>query len=723
MKTPAHPQHSRLSPLLKSILTVMTLLVLILNYFIYSSLKEERIQTEERALQITRNLSQVLSIYVESAIHRIDVILLNLAQEINDKKIYNNKNNAQLSQLILRQSKNLTDTNGLRFANAEGKIIYGAKEEIGKKIFLKEEDSFSEIKNNNTNQLYISQPFIGPVLGDWAIILARKVETPSGQFIGIVYAPIRLDFFTKIFSKISLEKDSIINLHDQHFDTRVNYPGEIREETVNQTFPRNEIYEKFKKGDFEGKSIITLPNDGIKRFFSFKKLVSFPLYISSGIPYDAHMGNWRDGHLKSIAILIVLNFLTIIMIIFFLRRGNIELKLQEEIFIAKEKAEQASLAKTKFVSNTSHEIRTPLNAMIGFIDLLYETPLNEDQKNYLKKMNTAAENLLDLINSTLELSRIESGQLLLETSSFHLKEMLAGTIELLKVNAEKKKIRLDFELDTELESLVVETDKIKLRQILVNLIGNSIKFTDIGSVNLKLKKIILPNMTEALYFQIKDTGIGIPKNKQDKLFRPFIQIDNASNQRLEGSGLGLSICKMLIDFLKGTIWITSTEGEGSIFHFQIPLTVKEKSVSDVSSKEKKMTNHKNILEEKKSILLVDDSDDNKNLILLFLKKYALTIDLASNGREAYELFMKKKYDLVFMDMMMPVMDGFESTRLIREFEKKNNQSPIPIIALTAYGLNEEKDKCITAGCTKHLLKPVHKAAIVAEVEVILTSRT
>lgn len=392
-------------------------------------------------------------------------------------------------------------------------------------------------------------------------------------------------------------------------------------------------------------------------------------------------------------------------------------KLEDDLLLAKEKAEQANSFKTNFLSNFGHEVRTPLNTIIGLTDVLLDTQLDQDQSGYLRGIVKAEEGLLDFINQTLELSRIESGVLKIEKKDFALKPMVFDTVDMIMPRALKKNLLLKCLIDKNLEQSLFYTDKIKLRQILVNLLNNAIKFTKEGQITLFVEPSITENNENALYFKVQDTGIGIPQEKLENLFKRFSQIDNFSNEKLEGTGLGLNICWQLTELLKGKIWVTSQENVGTTFHLLLPsphkpilndtTLIKTSSSSDVP------------FFNKTKILLADDSVENLNLMKLFLKEHPIEINSVSNGKEAYEQFQNGHFDLILMDIRMPVMDGLESTRLIRKLEKEEGRKETPIIALTALELDVEKEQCYLAGCNRHLLKPIRKKVLIQEIFEIL----
>ena len=387
-------------------------------------------------------------------------------------------------------------------------------------------------------------------------------------------------------------------------------------------------------------------------------------------------------------------------------------KVEAELQQAKAAAESANRTKSDFLASMSHEIRTPMNAIMGIADLLAQTPLSAEQDKYVQIFRRSGDNLLNLINDILDLSKVEASQLDLERTGFSLNDHLEKVIEMVTPRADEKGLALAFEIAPNVSNDLIG-DPTRLRQVLLNLLGNAVKFTEAGSVSLRVEPDGNFTLPTVLRFIVSDTGIGIAQDKLTYVFERFTQADSSTTRRFGGSGLGLTISKRLVELMGGRIWAASEVDKGSTFAFAIPFEVSVESSRPVS---KPIGLDAEVPLPALRILMAEDSPDNCTIALAYLKDTPYQIDVAETGVIACEMFMAGHYDLVLMDRQMPVMDGLTATRALRAWEEANDRPPTPIIALTASALKGDRETCLAAGCTAYLTKPIKQDVLLQAIK-------
>ncbi len=389
------------------------------------------------------------------------------------------------------------------------------------------------------------------------------------------------------------------------------------------------------------------------------------------------------------------------------RMGQMLAAVSAELEAKRVEAERARRAQSDFLATMSHEIRTPLNAIIGMADILASTGLSPDQTKCVEVFQRNGAGLVNLINNILDLAIVEAGKTALERTEFDLQEMLLRAQEVVQARAAAKALDLHHAIAPGVPRRLTG-DANRLRQVIVNLLSNAIKFTDKGSLSIEVEdEPGAPSGT--LRFAVRDTGIGIPADRLGTIFDGFVHPQHSTTRRHSGAGLGLTISRQLVELMGGRIWVESTVGVGSTFYFTValepaksPITVpKIAPTVPVNEMERRLAGLK--------ILLAEDADDNRFLILSYLKKSKCEIVTAENGEEALERFAGAPFDVVLMDVEMPLMDGLDATREIRKLERTRNQSATPVLALTAHAASDMATKSAEAGFTAVLTKPIRKA--------------
>jgi signal transduction histidine kinase/HPt (histidine-containing phosphotransfer) domain-containing protein len=377
-------------------------------------------------------------------------------------------------------------------------------------------------------------------------------------------------------------------------------------------------------------------------------------------------------------------------------------------------AVRANLAKTEFLASVSHEIRTPLNTVLGMAELLAETGLSYKQERLVETLRRAGDHLLQLVDEMLDLARIEAGRLTLEKRPFDLGRLVDSAIDFLRPAAQRKGVELRVDWDPDLCKVVVG-DARRLRQILVNLIANGVKFTDTGFVRVVVASDPANHARGALQFLVEDTGIGIGHDNIEAIFGSFVQGDPSIARRYGGTGLGLNIVWRLVDLMGGWIWVESAPGRGCRFHVTLVLEPSEERASRPSL----LPDTPKIPESSTGelaglrVLMVDDSDESRALIAAYLAPSGAKLEVADDARSALERLARETFDVVLMDLHLPGMDGFAATRALRRAEAERGARSVPVVALSADALPETVKMALACGCSEHLAKPIRKAALLA----------
>ncbi len=402
-------------------------------------------------------------------------------------------------------------------------------------------------------------------------------------------------------------------------------------------------------------------------------------------------------------------------------RDDLELRVQErtaELQDSLEAANESVKAKAAFLANMSHELRTPMNAVIGFSSLLLDDDLTQEHREYIEAIRKGGEAQLAIIDDILDYSRAERDKVELEHQPFSLKRLIDESLEMVATQASKRGLNLSHTINYGTPDTIIG-DHGRLRQILVNLLSNSVKFTDKGDVSLSVSSKVIKGNEYQISFLVKDTGIGISQDKMNQLFQPFTQLERTLSRKRDGVGLGLAITKNLVELMGGKIWADSIPGQGTTFHVMIPAETIHGKQLDFGRMDSGIASESFPGLKPMRILVAEDNPSNQRVLVEMLKRLGYRADAVADGREVIQALERQDYDLVLMDIKMPEMDGITATQVIRKLQPENGPK---IIAITAFTLEGDREKCLEAGMDDYIAKPVQIGELVEVLKKFQPSR-